>query len=104
MSGCEKRYFLGIDTSNYTTSAAAVDEDGRIIAFSKRLLPVRAGGAGLRQSEAVFSHVRQLPGVMDELASQIRAQYKPDDKVYGGAEYGGEDRTGSGAKGRVDSE
>ena len=55
MSGCEKRYFLGIDTSNYTTSAAAVDEDGRIIAFSKRLLPVRAGGAGLRQSEAVFS-------------------------------------------------
>ena len=104
MSGCEKRYFLGIDTSNYTTSAAAVDEDGRIIAFSKRLLPVRAGGAGLRQSEAVFSHVRQLPGVMDELASQIRAQYKPDDKVYGGAEYGAEDRTGSEAKGRVDSE
>lgn len=104
MSGCEKRYFLGIDTSNYTTSAAAVDEDGRIIAFSKRLLPVRAGGAGLRQSEAVFSHVRQLPGVMDELASQIRAQYKPDDKVYGGAEYGAEDRTGSEAEGRFDSE
>jgi peptidase M22 family protein len=104
VSGCEKRYFLGIDTSNYTTSAAAVDEDGRIIAFSKRLLPVRAGGAGLRQSEAVFSHVRQLPGVMDELASQIRAQYKPDDKVYGGAEYGAEDITGSEAKDRVDSE
>ena len=104
MSGCEKRYFLGIDTSNYTTSAAAVDEDGRIIAFSKRLLPVRAGGAGLRQSEAVFSHVRQLPGVMDELASQVRAQYKPDDKVYGGAEYGAEDITGSEAKDRVDSE
>ncbi len=85
MSGCEKRYFLGIDTSNYTTSAAAVDENGRIIAFSKRLLPVREGGAGLRQSEAVFSHVRQLSVVMDELALQLKANDISADESYGGA-------------------
>ncbi len=55
MSGCEKRYFLGIDTSNYTTSAAAVDEDGRIIAFSKRLLPVRAGGGAQTERSGIFA-------------------------------------------------
>lgn len=43
VTGREKRYFIGIDTSNYTTSAAAVDEAGKVIAFSKRLLPVRDG-------------------------------------------------------------
>ena len=71
VTGREKRYFIGIDTSNYTTSAAAVDEAGKVIAFSKRLLPVRDGGAGLRQSEAVFSHVRQISAVVSELASQL---------------------------------
>ena len=55
MSGCEKRYFLGIDTSNYTTSAAAVDEDGRIIAFSKRLLPVRAAGRAQTERSGIFA-------------------------------------------------
>lgn len=59
---------LGIDTSNYTTSAA-LWRDGRIIQ-RKKLLPVREGELGLRQSDAVFHHVRQLPEVLDELPFQ----------------------------------
>lgn len=56
---------LGIDTSNYTTSAA-LWRDGSIVQ-RKKLLPVREGELGLRQSDAVFHHVRQLPEVLDEL-------------------------------------
>lgn len=56
---------LGIDTSNYTTSAALLQE-GRILQ-SKKLLPVRPGEMGLRQSDAVFHHVQQLPEVMSKL-------------------------------------
>ena len=54
---------LGLDTSCYTTSAALCGTD----AFprqERRLLPVPAGERGLRQSEAVFAHVRQLSQVL----------------------------------------
>ena len=50
---------LGLDTSNYTTSLAAFD--GREGVNMGRLLSVRPGELGLRQSEALFQHVRQLP-------------------------------------------
>ena len=50
---------LGLDTSNYTTSAALCTSQGEIVQ-SRRLLPVKTGERGLRQSEAVFAHVRQL--------------------------------------------
>ena len=60
--------YVGIDTSNYTTSLAACDEDGRIFANLKIPLPVKLGQRGLRQSEAVFEHVRNLPVLMQELA------------------------------------
>ncbi len=50
---------LGLDTSNYTTSAALCTSKGEILQ-SRRLLPVETGERGLRQSEAVFAHVRQL--------------------------------------------
>ncbi len=52
--------FLGIDTSNYTTSVALFDDKTGKIAQSKKLLPVKEGELGLRQSDAVFSHVKQL--------------------------------------------
>ena len=57
---------LGIDTSNYTTSAALCrpHEEPRQL---RRLLPVAAGERGLRQSEAVFAHVRQLTDVLPPL-------------------------------------
>lgn len=60
--------FLGIDTSNYTTSAALYRE-GRVFQ-QKKLLPVRAGQLGLRQSDAVFHHVQQLPDILEELLPQ----------------------------------
>ena len=61
------RVTLGFDTSCYTTSAAAVGETGEVLAASRLLLPVAGGQRGLRQSEAVFAHVRQMPLVMDGL-------------------------------------
>ena len=63
-----KNCFVGIDTSNYTTSVALSDIDGRIIANLKRPLPVKSGECGLRQSDAVFAHVKNLPDIMSELA------------------------------------
>ena len=54
---------LGLDTSCYTTSAALCGEDG-LLKQERRLLPVPRGERGLRQSEAVFAHVRQLPQVL----------------------------------------
>lgn len=53
--------FLGIDTSNYTTSAALCDENGKIRLNCKIPLPVREGERGLRQSDAVFHHVKNMP-------------------------------------------
>ena len=56
---------LGFDTSNYTTSCALFDgQEGR---NAGRLLPVREGELGLRQSEALFSHVKRLPEIFREL-------------------------------------
>lgn len=58
---------LGIDTSNYTTSCALLDTDSMTITQQKQLLPVPKGQAGLRQSDAVFHHTRQLPQLMEQL-------------------------------------
>lgn len=61
--------FLGIDTSNYTTSAAVyISEENRIVQ-RKKLLPVKKGALGLRQSDAVFHHTKQLPEIIEELFS-----------------------------------
>lgn len=60
-------YFLGIDTSNYTTSVALYNSDNNEIISKKKLLPVKPGEKGIRQSDAVFHHTVQLPELMDEL-------------------------------------
>ncbi|MCL6593123.1 MAG: peptidase M22 [Alicyclobacillus sp.] len=63
---------LGVDTSNYTTSLCALDAaTGQLVAEARRLLPVATGASGLRQSEALFFHVQQLPAVMAELRAQL---------------------------------
>ncbi len=59
--------FLGIDTSNYTTSAALYDSASGEIRQERRLLSVKSGEKGLRQSEAVFQHVKALPELMEAL-------------------------------------
>lgn len=69
-----RKYYLGIDTSNYTTSVAAVDEDGRVIFDHRSPLKVEEGGRGLRQSQAVFDHVTNLPNVIkgiSDIASEM---------------------------------
>ena len=56
---------LGLDTSCYTTSAALAGDGGRW-SSCRRLLEVPSGGRGLRQSEAVFAHTRQLPELVEQ--------------------------------------
>ena len=68
------RVYVGLDTSNYTTSAAAVTTAGEVFC-ARRLLPVPQGERGLRQSDAVFCHVKALGGLVDEVTSQIREKY-----------------------------
>lgn len=60
--------FLGIDTSNYTTSAALYDS-GKIVQY-KKLLEVRQGERGLRQSEAVFQHTVNMPQIIRQLCAE----------------------------------
>ncbi|MBO5879618.1 MAG: peptidase M22 [Clostridia bacterium] len=57
---------MGIDTSNYTTSVALITPNGELVANIKFPLPVKAGERGLRQSDAVFAHVKNLPLAMVE--------------------------------------
>lgn len=64
--------FLGIDTSAYTTSMALVDENHTLVADMRFLLKVGQGKRGLRQSEALFQHVKNLPLVLQELQPYLR--------------------------------
>lgn len=61
--------FLGIDTSNYTTSCALYDSDSKEVFQAKKLLPVAKSEKGLRQSDAVFTHIKQLSDVIGEAVS-----------------------------------
>jgi N6-L-threonylcarbamoyladenine synthase len=67
----KNKLYLGIDTSNYTTSVGLVDGEGRVLANIKRPLPVAEGARGLRQSDAVFAHVKNLPDIMAELSAFV---------------------------------
>ena len=84
---------IGIDTSCYTTSVAAIDGAGRILADARIPLQVKPGGKGLAQSEMVFQHVRNLPVVMERLrqttghqarivAVGVSARPRPVDSSY----------------------
>ena len=60
---------VGFDTSNYTTSIAGFDgNDGCNVS---RLLSVKEGALGLRQSDAVFAHTKSLPELSGRLFSHI---------------------------------
>lgn len=67
--------FLGFDTSNYTTSVAVFSEGGVI--QKKRLLPVKNGERGIRQSDAVFHHTKAyaqlLAAVLSDYPGKIKA-------------------------------
>ena len=67
-----KPLFLGVDTSNYTTSAALVGEDVEVLLNCKLPLPVKEGERGLRQSDAVFHHVKNLPTAAREVREALK--------------------------------
>ena len=60
---------IGFDTSNYTTSIAYYD--GNTGVNCSKLLPVKLGELGLRQSDAVFHHTKSLPDLSDRLFSNV---------------------------------
>ena len=63
-------YTIGIDTSNYTTSIACFD--GVAGENCSQLLPVQQGQLGLRQSDAVFAHIKSLPELTGRLFSHVQ--------------------------------
>ena len=65
------KLFLGIDTSNYTTSLALFGEDGKPVNQIRKLLPVKEGELGLRQSDAVFHHTQAIPQLFRELMTGL---------------------------------
>ena len=64
--------FIGFDTSNYTTSVAYFDGNSGM--NCSKLLPVKQGELGLRQSDAVFAHIKGLPELSGRLFSHISAE------------------------------
>lgn len=66
--------YIGFDTSNYTTSVAVFD--GEHMINKRRLLTVKSGERGLRQSDAVFQHTVNMPSLISEISvdkNNIRA-------------------------------
>ena len=60
---------IGFDTSNYTTSIACFNGvDGE---NCSQLLPVKPGQLGLRQSDALFAHIKSLPELSGRLCSHV---------------------------------
>ena len=79
---------LGIDTSNYTTSLS-VCIDGKIAENVKIPLPVSSGAVGLRQSDAVFAHTKNLPEAFNRL--------KTDPKTLSAVGYSAKPRNAEGS-------
>lgn len=63
---------IGFDTSNYTTSIASFD--GNLGINHSKLLPVKEGALGLRQSDAVFHHTQGLPELSGRLFSAVKSE------------------------------
>ncbi len=64
---------LGIDTSNYTTSLSIVNEGGFV--HTRRILDVKKGECGLRQSDALFLHTVNLPELFPALFSLYEEKF-----------------------------
>lgn len=65
---------IGIDTSCYTTSIAAISLDKKVIFNKKILLKVKNKSKGLRQSDAVFQHIKNL-GEIDKQIREVLKKY-----------------------------
>ena len=69
-------YFLGIDTSNYTTSVAVFNSCDNTVISTKKLLTVKSGSIGVRQSDAVFLHTKALPELISDTFSKPNGDIK----------------------------
>ena len=69
------RIIIGIDTSCYTTSIAAITLNREIVFNEKIMLNVKNGERGLRQSDAVFQHIKNFGEISERLKKHI---YKKD--------------------------
>ncbi len=63
--------YLAFDTSNYKSSAACFDADTLTAYYKGKLLSVEQGSLGLRQSDAVFAHTKQMPSIVSDLLSEV---------------------------------
>ena len=63
-------YVLGIDTSNYKTSVCILNCN-EIVCDRRVFLDVKDGEKGLRQSDAFFQHVRNLPGLIEDAFAEF---------------------------------
>ena len=68
-----EKIFIGIDTSNYTSSVCAFCPDGAKTVSKRKILPVKPGQRGLRQSDAVFEHIRILPSLYKEMTDELKS-------------------------------
>lgn len=66
--------WLGIDTSNYTTSVSAFFSNGDYLNL-KKILDVKSNSIGVRQSDAVFMHVKNLPILFKELNETLSERF-----------------------------
>lgn len=65
------KYYLGIDTSCYTTSLGLVDTFGDIVYRGEILLKVKNGENGLRQSDAYYQHSYNLPILFEKMSKEV---------------------------------
>ena len=68
-------HVLGIDTSNYKTSVAVTDSSGNIVCDIREFLQGKTGERGLRQSDALFQHVKMLPVLMERVRGQFSGSF-----------------------------
>lgn len=67
-----KKYILGIDTSAYTTSIAITDlESHKVIINKRKVLDVPFGQKGLRQSDAVFQHLKNFQELYEQIDMEL---------------------------------
>lgn len=62
--------YLGIDTSNYTTSVAAV---GDVFVNERKIIDIKEGMRGIRQSDGVFVHLKELPELFGKLDIDMKS-------------------------------
>ena len=68
------KLYLGIDTSNYTTSVGIVNDKNKVLFNEKMPLSVKTGEVGLRQSEAVFQHNKNIKELIKKAFSLFNSK------------------------------